>query len=1102
MTTPAAAAQITAANPSVNVWLVANAGSGKTRVLTDRVARLLLRGVDPQNILCLTYTKAAAAEMQNRLFKRLGEWAMAPEADLLQNLADLGEDEGLSARRLGLARQLFARAIETPGGIRIQTIHSFCASLLRRFPLEAGVSPAFTEIDDRSAALLREEIFEEMASGAGAALLDAVLPDAGEDMEGFIGQIVLRRADLARAPDAATLRAAFGLSEDYDEAALFGEVFLGGEASLLARLTAALLAGSANDAKAERRLAGVAAYAESLELLEVLEGILLTGAGAKEPFTAKAGSFPTKATQVVLAAEMPALEALMLRVEEARPRRMALKAMRQAERLHRFAEAFLTRYEAAKDLRGWLDFDDLIVRATALLTNPEVAPWVLYRLDGSIDHVLVDEAQDTSPAQWQIINALTAEFTAGEGARGAARSLFVVGDKKQSIYSFQGADVAAFDGVKAQFKARFAGADATLVERPLVHSFRSSGAILQVVDRAFMGGREASLGGAFGHQPFHERMEGRVDLWPPVPKPAKPEPHDWFDPVDLPAEDDAAVVLARQIADEIARMIRQGVQIPDDPKAGGFRRVRPGDVLILVQRRKDLFHEIIRACKARGLPIAGADRLKLMEELAVRDILALLHFLNTPEDDLALATTLRSPLFGWSEQRLFTLAQGREGYLWERLRAADAPETLDILADLRDRAEFLRPFELIDRLLTRHHGRARLLGRLGEEAADAIDELLSQALAYERTEVPSLTGFLVWMEAGDVEAKRQAEGEGSQIRVMTVHGSKGLEAPVVILPETADRDLREQDALIPMGDGVVAWAGRQDENPPPLATVKEARRAAREAENLRLLYVALTRAKCWLIVAGAGECGAESWHGIVAQAMDGLPCTDLPGGGRRYQQGDWAEDTGVPGEARAVTRVDLPGWSLVPAGAAPAEPRQYRPSLLGGAKAVGAQPVDPEEDVLARGTLLHLLLEHLSDADSADWPALAEAMGAGGALLDEAAAILRDPGLAWLFGPGSMAEVALSAPWNGGVLAGSADRLVVTPDRVVVVDFKSNAEMPSGPEDVPESYLRQLGAYAHILGGIYPGRRIETAILWTKGPLYMPVDPEIVREALGRAAIP
>lgn len=1095
----AAEAQIGAADPGRNVWLVANAGSGKTRVLTDRVARLLMRGVNPQNILCLTYTKAAAAEMQNRLFRRLGEWAMADDARLRGNLAALGEGGALPATALARARQLFARAIETPGGIRIQTIHSFCAGILRRFPLEAGVSPAFTELDDRSAALLRAEILEQMAEGPGRPLLDAVLPEAGEKVDDLLATIAGKRADLAQVPDEAALRAALALPATLDEAALVDEVFGPGGAALLAESAAVLLrATGKTDPEAGQALSRLGP--PGMAALEGLEGLFLYKTGDKAG-QARVDRFPTKETRAAMGPLLDGLQAMMRRVEEARPRRRALQTLRKAQALHRFAAAFVARYEAAKAARGWLDFDDFILRASRLLTDRSVAPWVLFRLDGAIDHILVDEAQDTSPAQWQIIRALTEEFTAGEGAgEGRARSFFVVGDRKQSIYSFQGADVAGFEGVRRGFAEAFAGAQVPIDERLLLHSFRSSGAILSLVDHCFPGPLAEALGGAFEHRAFFGEMPGRVEIWPPVPKPEKPEPRAWFDPVDLVAETDAEVVLAERIAGAIRDMLDRGVQVPEDAAKGTFRAVRPGDFLILVQTRKALFTEIIRACKARGLPIAGADRLTLTEELAVRDILALLSFLNTPEDDLSLATVLRSPLFGWSEAQLYRLAHDRPGYLWERLRADPAAaETLAVLDDLRGRAEFLRPYELIERMLTRHGGRARLLGRLGMEAADAIDELMAQALAYERTEVPSLTGFLVWMAAGEVQVKRQAEGEGTVIRVMTVHGAKGLEAPVVILPQTADRRLDDRDMILPLGPGLATWAGRKDEDPAALTALKAARAADREAENLRLLYVAMTRAKCRLIVAAAGECSEASWYGIIRRGAEAAGALPTPGGGLLLVAGDWPGDAdpgpGAESGAGGGAPADLP--ALPPASAAVAV---RAASDLGGEKALSGEGPG-NADALQRGTALHLLLEHLPGLAREERAGVAGRMGAL-AVLAEAEALLDDPALGWIFAPGTLAEVEVALPVAGGVIAGTIDRLVVAPERVVVVDYKSNAVVPATPGEVPEGYLRQLGAYGAAMAAVYPGRRIETAILWTRGRLLMPLDPEIVSAALLRAATP
>ena len=1104
---PAFAAQIAAAQPDRNTWLSANAGSGKTRVLTDRVARLLLSGVEPQHILCLTYTKAAASEMQNRLFKRLGEWAMAPEADLRKALLDLGEAD-FSAARLARARQLFARAIETPGGLRIQTIHSFCGSLLRRFPLEAGVPPGFAELDDRSARQMRAEIVEELADGPHAPVVRRLAEVQGaEDFAPLVEELSRHRAAFATPLDAAAIWSLFGLPPGFAAPDLLAQTFLGDETLWFPDLITGLAAGSSNDSKAADKLHPLDLANPDLATLAALEGVFLFGEKAKTPFGAKIGDFPTKDTRTRLAQLMDRCEALMARVEAARGPRICLEAAEKSLALHRFAAAFLPEYARRKAAHGQLDFDDLIGKARALLKDQSLAAWVLYRLDGGIDHILVDEAQDTSPEQWDLIESLASELIAGEGAGTRPRTLFVVGDKKQSIYSFQGADVAAFDQKRDHFHSRLAGGPG-LVGRSLEHSFRSSPAVLKVVDQTFTAAEFQALGGESHHTAFNERLPGRVDVWPVEQKAETPEPGDWFDPVDARSAEDPRVILARRIAEWIRDTVSAGVQIPQVPRDGKppQRPVHFGDFLILVQRRSPLFHEIIRACKALNLPIAGADRLKLGGELAVRDLSALLTFLDTPEDDLSLASLLRSPLCGWSEAELFRLANPRKGYLWEALRDdTSRPDTLAFLNDMRSQADFLRPYDLIERALHRHDGRRKLLARLGPEAQDGIDELLSQALTYEGQEVPSLTGFLVWMQTDDVEVKRQLEGEGRLIRVMTVHGAKGLEGEIVILPDTGDRKLLERDQLFRLPDGPAVWKTPATESPPPIALERAARKAREAAERLRLLYVAMTRARCWLISAVAGDVTQpDCWYNLIRAGVDRAGAFDTDGI-RRHAFGDWPERLAMLAPAPMAPGA-LPDWLTRPAPAPLEPPKPLSPSDLGGAKALPGEAAWPEAVAKARGTALHLLLERLPGLDPATWrdhaaglipdPILAAE------ILVEAEAVLTTPDLAPIFAPDTLAEVAVVAEWRGRILAGSIDRLIVSSDRVLVIDYKSNAIVPSSPAQVPEGILRQLGAYAHMLAQVYPDRRIETAVLWTRGPTLMPLDPEIVRSALARTTIP
>ncbi|NBZ86811.1 double-strand break repair helicase AddA [Stagnihabitans tardus] len=1064
-------AQRRAAEPKASTWLSANAGSGKTRVLTDRVARLLLGGVSPQRILCLTYTKAAATEMQNRLFARLGEWAMMEDARLTAALSDLGET-GLGADTLARARRLFARAIETPGGLRIQTIHSFCASLLRRFPLEAGVSPGFAEMDDRATKMLRADILEEMATEDPAPLTRAARYFPGDGFPDLLSEIARHPKGFDANP----------FPPDSAEA-LLARVFLGDEADLLAAMIPILATGLKTDVEDAEALTRLLPWAPDLATLQALEDLFLFGAKAAAPFGARLAKFPTKGTQGKLGDLLPRLHALMLRVEAARPRRLSLFAAEKTAALAGLAQAFLPRWNARKAALGVLDFDDLIARARDLLSDPSVAAWVLFRLDGGIDHVLVDEAQDTSPDQWRVVELLTAEFTAGEGTAQGGRTLFVVGDKKQSIYSFQGADVAAFDEKQALFQRNFTEARQVFQVLPLEYSFRSSPAILNLVDAALAGRDPAALGAEVSHRATNDTLPGRVDLWPLIADDETPEDVPFEDPVDLIRDTHPVARLAAGIASEIDGMLKRGERLPTRE---GSRAMTPGDVLILVQTRGPVFDEVIRACKARGLPIAGADRLELTEELAVKDLIALLKFLATPEDDLSLAAVLRSPLFGVTEAELYRLTR-RQGFLWEAIRGHDSPYVA-ALHDLRDRVDFLRPYELLQRALIRHDGRRRLIARLGHEAEDAIDELLNLALAYEAGSVPSLTGFLSWLEQDEAQVKRQAEGAGGRIRVMTVHGSKGLEAEVVFLPQTNDRKGNDRGAMLQDAEGRVFAKVAAAEAPPEISALIQRKQAREAEENLRLLYVALTRARSWLVVCGAGEAKTEkAWHGIVAQGMAKLAAKEMPFG-LRHEHGAWPEPQ-APEAVAAETPAPLEAWVFAPAEKMDRPKVTLSPSDLGGAKALPGLGED-SDTAKARGTALHLLLQHLPDHPVESWPQVAKGLGAE-AQLERASALILDPDLAHVFA--GQAEVSLSADWNGRRLLGSIDRLAGR----LIVDFKSNLTVPKRPEEVPEGILRQMSAYRLMVGQV--AGEADCAVLWTETGELMQLPRALVDQALARA---
>lgn len=1104
----ASQAQVAAADPTVSTWLSANAGSGKTRVLTDRVARLLLDGVPPQRILCLTYTKAAASEMQNRLFQRLGDWAMMSDNKLQQSLSALGVSDNITIAPdvLTDARRLFAKAIETPGGLKIQTIHSFCASLLRRFPLEAKVSPAFTEMDDRASKALREEVMNELATQDPEAMSIFAANFSGAEIDSFVTELLYRK-ELFDAPVSdAQLRQATGLADGLDEATILASVFHGDEGDLLRDVGAALQGcPKAGDQKLGQSMASLKIGTPCLNLLKRLEKEFL-GASGKSAGLPKAHP-PTKDGKTALGPLLAPFDALRLRVSEARPMRQALEAHNRTVALHQFARAYLPRLEAQKQARAWLDFDDLILKARALLTDPGVAAWVLFRLDGGIDHILVDEAQDTAPRQWDVVRLLAQEFTAGQGARtDTQRTIFVVGDQKQSIYSFQGADPDAFEAMRAHFDTALSDIGQPLKRQDLLHSFRSSKAVLDLVDASFTGELKRGMGENITHHAFKENLPGRVDLWDWIEDTKAADNRDWFDPIDTVGDDHHAVILAKQIAHTIRDRIKFG-QITEVKRADGqdvqaTRRIKASDFLILVQRRSSLFHEIIRACKDAGLPMAGADRLRIGAELGVKDLVALLRYIATPEDDLSLATVLRSPLCGITEAELFDLAYDRPNYLTRTLEQQKDrfPATAAMLRDLRNQSDFLRPYDLLERILTHHWGREKLLSRLGAEAEEGIAALLDQAMVYERTDIPSLTGFLEWLARDEVTIKRQMDSAGDAIRVMTVHGSKGLEAPIVILPDTGQvRNLVRDDIL--NHNGIPLWKAKSEDLPPVQVDLTNDIKTRQREERMRLLYVAMTRAESWLIICGSGKPAKLEDGGWYAVAEAGMNTAGAVDG--RLAHLSWPEDTSLSDVEGIGETASLPDWACTKAPEPTPLPEVLSPSKLNGAKAL-ADPAGgalTESDAMMRGTTLHRLLEHLPGAES---PIdLAQNLGHlapdGEDLLPLAQAVLSAPSLAHIFATGTLPEVSLSAklPSLGGQIAlGTIDRLIIDSDRILAVDFKSNLIVPASPEKTPAGLLAQMGAYLEMLEQLYPDKNIDVAILWTQTAQLMALPHDIMRRAL------
>jgi len=1132
-----------AADPRRSAFVTANAGSGKTKTLIDRVARLLLAGARPEAILCVTYTKAAAAEMQRRLFRRLGDWSVLGDAALRAQLADLlGPD---SAPRtpgdLSVARALFAKALETPGGLKIQTIHAFCEKLLRRFPIEAGVSPGFKVMDDPAAAAVaaaaRKAVARHALSAedrtAQAYARFSVALDFGS-FNSMFGAFESRRGALD-----AFLKAQGGLGgaeawvwetcelpsgttpEEVEQEAV--ETL---DRRLLREAAGVLAQGGVSDQKCAARLLALAETVQPSFAEALAPFFTDNGEGTPATWVAKTGGL--KAHEPLRAGLLAEQDRLAESRERLRGARVAIETLDALV----LAAAYLDAYRIEKQYAGALDFADLVEKARDLLDGRPQAAWVLYKLDGGIDHILVDEAQDTAPDQWTIVRALTGEFFAGAGVvllkADDQRTLFVVGDEKQSIYSFQGADPRRLREETEGFLARIAGAGCEGAVVPLAASWRSTEDVLAFVDAVFEAGVPPN-DAALRHEPMRVGHRGCVDVWPLVREPKGEDSEAWDAPLDAEGEESANRRLARAIAAEIRRIVDGGEAVYDKDLRE-WRCATPGDVLILVRRRGALFEEILRALKHAKLPVGGADRLALSGHIVFDDLIALARFVLFPGDDLTLAALLRSPFCDLDDESLYRLAKGRTGTLWATLqaRAAETPEWTaahGFLQKAITEARARRPYEffaqaLIARDAAGRSMRARLLRRLGREAEDAIDEFLAQVLAAEGRGIEDLESLTADFAGLDIVVKREMEAGRDEVRVMTAHGAKGLEAPIVFLPEAALSSVARGSPLLETEDGGALWSPAAKGDCAASAAARQRRTLKDEEESQRLLYVALTRARERLVICGriAANRREESLKGWWEKIAAGLVHPDIAPVLREVASGELIiRRFGPDPEARvrdaraAAPAALLPAWI---ADGAPAEAfaRYASPSTIGFTDDGAApSPLIAQGGLgrFRRGDLIHRLLQLLPDIAQAGRAAAARALLARELDLTDAHraemaaaafAVLEDPRFARVFGPGSRPEVAVtgtSARLPPGLsISGRVDRLVVLPDRILVVDFKTNRPAPATIEKADPVYIRQLAIYAAVLGEIFPGRLIEGALVWTDGPKLMPVPENLMAEAL------
>jgi len=1125
--------QIIAADPTRSVWVGANAGTGKTRVLINRILRLLLANVGHSRILCLTFTKAAAAEMATRLNDKLGSWAILDDDPLRADLrALLGREADKTT--LVTARRLFAQTLDTPGGLKIRTIHSFCESLLGRFPVEANIAPHFSVIDERTAMELRHEARDRLMNRA--AMNDATLSAAFNHIAGLIdedsfatimGQLDSNRqrldAMLRRHGDVdgiiEQIRMRLGLNPDDNRHNLItGSIGL--DEPGLRRAASALNNGSAADQGRGRQIRQwLDAGPDRLATFDTYLSVFLRQDGE-----AKAErSLITKGVQKADPTALGILQDEQVRLIHLQERLKGVSTADATNALLTIGARLSATYRDLKSARALLDYDDLILKAVDLLSDGRAA-WVHYKLDGGIDHILVDEAQDTSPEQWQVVAALAQDFFSGDGAgddqRALPRTIFAVGDQKQSIYSFQGADPAEFAAMQTFFAARAEASERRWQAVELSLSFRSVWTVLQLVDQVFTpeGARDGLVHDAkpIFHKSSRDGQAGLVELWPTLKPEDTTDDSPWDAPLDQLSQKNPVVRLAEQIAGTISEWLENGETLPSADRA-----ITEGDIMILVRTRGQFAEEMVRQLKQRNIPVAGSDRMVLLNQIAVMDLVAAGRFALLADDDLNTAIVLKSPLVGLDDDDLFDLAHNRQNTLWRSLQDKSASNAnyrhaADTLRHLLAIADFSPPFEFFSAVLNSRQGRKKLLGRLGPDASDAIDEFINLSLAYERDHAPSLEGFLDWLEAGETQIKRDLEHGRNQVRVMTVHGAKGLQSNIVFLPDTCSMPSARQSSKLYWQDKgeapLVFWPVVKDNEETICRQLGERARDEMLREYRRLLYVALTRAQDRVYVCGwEGRSGRPEgcWYDLIAHALGQNEQTeDIETTTGRIIQRVSAVQHGVPDnlddeqQAEAQT-LDLPAWARTLPSDEPAPPDPLAPSSSTDEDPPAQSPLlGNDTRRFQRGLLIHKLLETLPTL-----PVNARMSAAKRYLAlpthnldpdtqekiaDETLAVLNDPALAPLFGPDSQAEVplvgAIDTSTGSKVISAQLDRLLVERDRVLIIDYKTNRPPPRTNKDVPIAYLKQMAAYRAALQKIYPGKTVRTVLLWTDGPYAMALE--------------
>lgn len=1032
--------QLKASNPEISTWVSASAGTGKTKILTDRVLRLLLGNAAFNKILCLTFTNAAAGEMKERIVNSLAKWSKLNDTELKEELQKTLGRNG-SNEELAKAKILYELYLRSDENINIQTIHSFCQALLKKFPLEAGVSPSFKIIDEAKAYSILQQIKKNLLNKPELELINDYLTANFHEItiDEIFTEIVQHKTKFSTRTD--------NTLEESQELII-----------------------SLNNS-------GDHAYQDILKhpVIQTIVGFDISVAYLKNFFLNKDGQ---KRKRIVPQKIAKPGSNFYENLEQIQNQIYSLDQAERTKHMESYSKLLsilsaniINAYESYKSSKGLLDYDDLIIYSSNLLKSSSAKEWVLYKLDGGIDHLLVDEAQDTSASQWQIIDAMIEEFYAGSSTDSDKnRTVFVVGDEKQSIFSFQGADVTSFAHMNKLLKQKMTDGGKHFEDVNLETSYRSAGEILEVVHQVFDKIRQQmpSLFTATLTEltPFRSKHTGSVELWPLCISDNKNEDF-WSITTHLNNADSTKTNLAKKISSYIKDQLASARVLPS---TGNM--ISCSDFMILFRKRDELTHEVIKALKAENIEVTGLDRISLQENLAVLDLLSAAKFALNTEDDLNLAALLKSPLIGLDEQKLYDIATSRKkSSIWQYLKSNDKynlTDKLSIFIDLFNRSDVSNFFQYIVDILGY---RENLNANCGPDSNDAIDELIYACNDFASQESTSIQKFIFWLENYNSSIKRD-NSSTDKVKIMTLHASKGLQAPYVILCDTNNIPSNSDRFLFVNGQALSAKNSTYV--PDYYKILKDEKQGNAYAEYLRLLYVGMTRAEDHLII-----CGYQGGRSLPDNCWYQLIRSKLVDIAKQTEDGTLiygATDINyIAGTNAAPTKTNIEFFTTT-AQTSPTFKEVHTSRNI-------ASPLS-DRDPMGYGLVFHKILEDSLNAKNLNMmsshplittldPKSQNSMHAGiKKIIDNKKfnSLIREKDI--------KTELTLGSNINGKIQIGRIDLLLIAPNEVIIIDYKSDKSPPPIEANIPDSYYQQLLIYKTMVTEIYSTKTIRTMILW------------------------